>query len=99
MALVGLQYEPVKLDVNEVCFDEEQDISNTCEKSKKDQNVTGCTCRKWDVMQTNVKSLSCPKVEALGYFPLLDMRYYGRNMVTERASRIVLQLYLIWTTA
>ena len=43
MALVGLQYEPLKLDVNEVCFDEEQDISNTCEKSKKDQNVTGCT--------------------------------------------------------
>ena len=46
MALVGLQYEPVKLDVNEVCFDEEQDISNTCEKSKEDQNVTGCTCGK-----------------------------------------------------
>ena len=62
MALVGLQYEPVKLDVNEVCFDEEQDIRNTCEKSKKDQNLNGCTCGKWDVMQTNVKSLSCPKL-------------------------------------
>ena len=35
MALVGFQYEPVSLDVNEVCFKEEQDISNTREKSKK----------------------------------------------------------------
>ena len=29
MALVGFQYEPVRLDVNEVCFEEEQDIPNT----------------------------------------------------------------------
>ena len=35
MALVGFQYEPVSLDVNEVCFDEEQDIRNTGEKSTK----------------------------------------------------------------
>ena len=26
MALVGFQYEPVRLDVNEVCFEKEQDI-------------------------------------------------------------------------
>ena len=35
MALVGFQYEPVSLDVNEVCFEEEQDIPNTREKSRK----------------------------------------------------------------
>ena len=35
MALVGFQYEPVRLDVNEVCFEEEQDIPNTWEKSRK----------------------------------------------------------------
>ena len=28
MALVGFQYEPVSLDVNEVCFEEGQDIPN-----------------------------------------------------------------------
>ena len=37
MALVGLQYEPVSSDVNEVCFEEEQDIPNTREKSVKSQ--------------------------------------------------------------
>ena len=37
MALVGLQYEPVNSDVNEVCFEEEQDIPNTREKSVKSQ--------------------------------------------------------------
>ena len=26
MALVGFQYEPVSLDINKVCFEEEQDI-------------------------------------------------------------------------
>ena len=31
MALVGFQYEPVRLDINEVCFEEKQDIPNTCE--------------------------------------------------------------------
>ena len=29
MASAGFQYEPVSLDVNEVCFEEEQDIPNT----------------------------------------------------------------------
>ena len=28
MALVGLQYKPVSLDVNKLCFEEEQDIPN-----------------------------------------------------------------------
>ena len=32
MAVVGFQYEPVGLDVNEVCFEEVQDIPNTGEK-------------------------------------------------------------------
>ena len=40
MTLVGFQYEPVSLDVSEVCFEEEQDISNTREKSRKIQSVT-----------------------------------------------------------
>ena len=42
MALVGFQYEPVGLDVHEVCFKEEQDIPSTCQKSKKSQSVTEC---------------------------------------------------------
>ena len=39
MALVGFQYESVSLDVNEVCSEEEQDIPNTREKSRKSQSV------------------------------------------------------------
>ena len=39
MALVGFQYESVSLDVNEVCFEEKQDISNTHENSRKSQSV------------------------------------------------------------
>ena len=35
MALVVFQYEPVSLDLNKVCFEEEQDIPDTSEKSKK----------------------------------------------------------------
>ena len=47
MALSGVQCEPVSLDVNELCFEEEQDISNTHEKSRKRQNVTEwCRCGK-----------------------------------------------------
>ena len=38
MALVGFQYEPVSLDVNQVCLEEEQDIVR--EKSRERQNVT-----------------------------------------------------------
>ena len=47
MALVGFQYEPVSLDVNKVCFGEEQDIYNAREKSRKRQNITEwCRCVK-----------------------------------------------------
>ena len=35
MTSVGFEYEPVTLDVNKVCFKEEQDIPNTREKSRK----------------------------------------------------------------
>ena len=53
MALVGFQYESVSLDVNEVCFEEKQDIPNTREKSRKSQNVTEwCRCGKRGVMHT-----------------------------------------------
>ena len=37
MVLVGFQYELVSLDVSEVCF--EEDIPNTCEKSRKSSSV------------------------------------------------------------
>ena len=41
MAFVGFQYEPVSLDVNEVCFKKNIiNISNTHEKSRKSRNVT-----------------------------------------------------------
>ena len=79
MTLVGFQYEPGSFDVNEVYFEEEQDIPNTREKSRKSQSVTErCRCGKWGVMHTNVEYLSCGEVEALGYFQLLHMRYDDR---------------------
>ena len=40
--LVGLQYEPASLNVNEVCFDGKQNIPNMREKSRKNQSVTEC---------------------------------------------------------
>ena len=47
MVLVGFQYEPVSLDVNRVCFEEEQDTPNTPEKSRKGQSITEwCKCGK-----------------------------------------------------
>ena len=47
MASIGLQYEPVSLDVKEVCFEEEQDSPNTREKSGKSESVTEwCGCGK-----------------------------------------------------
>ena len=58
MALVGFQYEPVSLDVNEVCFEVELDIPNTCEKSRKSQSVTEWSrCGKGDVMHINIEYL------------------------------------------
>ena len=44
MALAGFQYEPVSLDVHEVCFEEEQDLRNIGEKSRKSQSIVEC-CR------------------------------------------------------
>ena len=59
MALVAFQYEPVNLDLNEICFEEVQNIPNTREKLRKGQSVTEwCRCEKWGIMHTNVKSLS-----------------------------------------
>ena len=73
MALVGFQYEPVSLDVNEVCFEEEHYNPDTCEKSIKSQSVTEwCRCGKLDVMLTNVEYLKCGEVEALRCFQLSD---------------------------
>ena len=46
-------------------------------------------------MHTNVEYLSWGKVEALEYFQLSDMRYNDKNVVIERVSTTVLQLYLI----
>ena len=96
MALVGFQHEPIRLNVNEVCFEEEQDIHNMHEKYRKSQSVTEwCRCGKWGVMYTNVEYLVCNEVEALWYFQILVMRYNDRNVVTERVGTIVLKLYLI----
>ena len=50
-------------------------------------------------MDTNIEYLSCSKVGALGYFQLSDMRYNNRNVVTEKVSTTVLELYLIWAPA
>ena len=91
MALVGFRYKPVSLDANEVCFEEEQDIPNTCEKSRTNQSVTEWyRCGKWGVMHTNVEYLNCSEVEALAYFQLSDMRYDDRNVVIKRVSTTVL---------
>ena len=52
MTLVGFQHDPVSLDVNKVCFEEEQDIPNTHEKSITSQSVTEwCRCGKWGVIR------------------------------------------------
>ena len=43
----------------------------------------------------NVEYLSCGEVEALGYFQLTDIRYDDWNVVPEKVSTALLQLYLI----
>ena len=49
MTLVGFQYEPINLDVNKICFEEEHDIPNTPEKSRKSQSITEwCICM-WEM--------------------------------------------------
>ena len=45
------------------------------EKSRRSKSATEwCRCGKCGVMHTNVESLSCREIEALGYFQLLNMR-------------------------
>ena len=46
-------------------------------------------------MYNKVEYLSCGEVEALRFFQIPDMRYNDRNVVTEKARKTVLQLYLI----
>ena len=47
MTFTGFWYEPVRLDVNEVCLYDEQDIFNTPEKLRKSQSITEwCRCEK-----------------------------------------------------
>ena len=61
VVILGFQYEPISLDVKEVCFQQERDIPSTHEKSRKNQSVTKwCRC----IMHTDVEYLSCG--EALG---------------------------------
>ena len=48
-------------------------------------------------MHANVEYLNWSETEALRNFQLWDMRYDDKNVVTERVSTTVLQLYLIWT--
>ena len=45
-------------------------------------------------MHGNVEYLIYDKIKALGYFQLSDLRYDDRNMVAERYSATVLQIYL-----
>ena len=95
MALVGFHYEPTSLDVSKVCFEENR-ISLIHMKNQGKVSVTeSCRCGKSDMMHTNVEYLSCGKVEALGYFQLVDMKYNDRNVVAKRVSKTVLKLYLI----
>ena len=53
----------MSLDVNEVCSDEEQDIPNMCEKSKRYQ-----VKQMLEISVGNVECSSSSEVEALGYF-------------------------------
>ena len=93
MALVQFQYQAVSLDVNEVRFEEEQDIPNTPVKFKALLN--GVDVGNENIMHPNVEYLRCGEVEALGYFQLSDKRYNDINMVTEGVSTTVLHLLLI----
>ena len=93
MALVQFQHQAVSLDVNEVRFEEEQDIPNTPVKFKALLN--GVDVGNENIMHPNVEYLRCGEVEALGYFQLSEMRYDDRNVVIKRVSTTVLQLYLI----
>ena len=80
MTLVGFHYEPINLDVNKICFEEEHDIPNTPEKSRKSQSITEWCIYMWEMRH---KYMNCSEVEALGYFQSSDIRYNDRNMVTK----------------
>ena len=97
MALVGFHYEPASLDIDKLCFDKEQGIPNTREKSRKIKSVTEwCRYGECGVMGTNVECLSCAtKVKSLDTFNYLIMRYDDRHAVTKRVSTTALQFYLI----
>ena len=89
MALVKFQYQSVSSDVNKVCFEEEQDISNTREKLKKKVQAL------LNGVDVGNEALMHSEVEALGYVQLSDMKYDDRNVVNQRVSTTALQLYLI----
>ena len=64
MALIGFQYEPASLDVDEVCFEGEQDIPR--EKPRISQSVTKwCRCGKWN---------TCTNFRARYRVPEADLR-------------------------
>ena len=91
MALLSFQYGPASLNVNKVCFDEEQDIHKIREKSRTDICITEWyRCGKCGEMKTNVECLSCSEVEALGYLQLSDIRQDDRNVVNKKVSKTVL---------
>ena len=59
----------MSLDVNEVRFEEGQNVPNTSQKPRKIQSVSEWwRCGKWSVMRTNNECLSNGEAEALGYF-------------------------------
>ena len=79
MALVLFQHEPVSVNVNKLCFDEEQDIPNVLEKTRKSQSVTEWSrCEKCGVTGTYIECLRWGEVEAFGCFQL--SRYDDRSV-------------------
>ena len=88
MASLSFQYGSLSLNVNKVCFDEEQDIHKICEKSRKYLCITGWY--RCGESNTNVECLSCSEVEALGYLQLSDIRQDDRNVVNKKVSKTIL---------
>ena len=52
MDLVGFSYQPVRLNVNKVCFKEEHNIRNTLKKTRIFQTVT-----EWCNVENEAKSI------------------------------------------
>lgn len=66
---LGFHYEPESLDVNEICFDQEQVIPNTRQKSRISRSVTIWFRRaKCGAMDTNIERLSCGEVQDFDTF-------------------------------